>query len=60
MESNEEIIEILKNEVKEELKNQVSETSLGYVHVFNKRLEEKLKEKGIEVKKEDFSGKLID
>ena len=44
MESNDELIENLKKEVKDELKDKFNETAVGYIHVFNKRLEEKLRE----------------
>lgn len=57
---NDELIENLKKEVKDELKDKFSETAVGYVHVFNKRLEEKLREQGIEYNKEEFNGKQID
>ena len=48
MELSEEIITRLKEEVKAELKDEISETAVGYVHVFNKRLEKKLQENNIE------------
>ena len=48
MESNDELIENFKKKVKDELKDKFSETAVGYVHVFNKRLEEKLCVLGIE------------
>lgn len=60
MESNNELIANLKKEVKEELKGEFNETAVGYIHVFNKRLEEKLREQGIEYNKEEFNGKQID
>ena len=60
MESNDELIENLKKEVKDELKDKFNETAVGYKHVFNKRLEEKLREQGIEYNKEEFNGKQID
>ena len=60
METNEEIIESLKQEVRAELKDKFNETAVGYIHVFNKRLEEKLREQGIEYNKEEFEGKQID
>lgn len=61
MELNEEIIENLKEEIKKELKDEISETAVGYIHVFNKRLERKLKEKKIEYKEnEDVANKQID
>ena len=60
MESKDELIEILKQEVKDELKDKFNETAVGYIHVFNKRLEEKLREQGIEYNKEEFEGKQID
>lgn len=60
MESNDELIENLKQEVKNELKDKLNETAVGYIHIFNKRLEEKLRENGIEYKKEEFKGKQID
>lgn len=60
MESNDELIETLKQEVKDELKDKFNETTVGYIHVFNKRLEEKLREQGIEYNKEEFEGKQID
>ena len=44
MESNNELIANLKKEVKEELKGEFNETAVGYIHIFNKRLEEKLRE----------------
>ena len=34
---------VLKKEVKDELKDKFNETAVGYIHVFNKRLEEKLR-----------------
>lgn len=49
-----------KKEVKDELKDKFNETAVGYIHVFNKRLEEKLREQGIEYNKEEFKGKQID
>ena len=52
MESNNELIANLKKEVKEELKGEFNETAVGYIHIFNKRLEEKLREQGIEYDKE--------
>ena len=36
MESNDELIENLKKEVKDELKDKFNETAVGYIHVFNK------------------------
>ena len=42
------------------LKDKFNETAVGYIHVFNKRLEEKLREQGIEYNKEEFEGKQID
>ena len=51
MELNEEIITRLKEEVKAELKDEISETAVGYVHVFNKRLEKKLQENTKKMKK---------
>lgn len=60
MESNDELIENLKKEVKDEFKDKFNETAVGYVHAFNKRLEEKLREQGIEYNKEEFNGKQID
>ena len=60
MESNDELIEILKQEVKDELKDKFNETAVGYIHVFNKRLEEKLREQGIEYDKEKLEHKQID
>lgn len=60
METNEEIIESLKQEVRAELKDKFNETAVGYVHIFNKKLEEKLREKGIEYNQENFAGKQID
>lgn len=60
MESNNELIANLKKEVKEELKGEFNETAVGYIHIFNKRLEEKLREKGIEYNKEEFKCKQID
>lgn len=60
MESNDELIENLKKEVKDELKDKFNETAVGYIYVFNKRLEEKLREQGIEYNKEEFKGKQID
>ena len=60
MESNAEMIGNRKKEVKDELKDKFNETAVGYIHVFNKRLEEKLREQGIEYNKEEFKGKQID
>ncbi|HJJ13030.1 MAG: hypothetical protein ACLSW4_00190 [Clostridia bacterium] len=61
MELNEEIITRLKEEVKAELKDEISETAVGYVHVFNKRLEKKLQENNIEYKEdEEVANKQID
>ena len=60
MESNDELIENLKKEVKDELKDKFNETAVGYIQVFNKRIEEKLREPGIEYNKEEFKGKQID
>lgn len=60
MEVNEELIEKLKKEVKDELKDEFNETAVGYIHVFNKRLEEKIREQGIEYNKEELKGKQID
>lgn len=61
MELSEEIIEKLKDEVKQELKDEISETAVGYVHVFNKRLEKKLQENNIEYKEdEEVANKQID
>ena len=57
---NDELIENLKKEVKDKLKDKFNETAVGYIHVFNKRLEEKLREQGIEYNKEEFNGKQID
>ena len=54
MESNDELIANLKEEVKDELKDKFNETAVGYIHVFNKRLEEKLREQGIEYNKEEL------
>ena len=42
------------------IKDKFNETAVGYIHVFNKRLEEKLREQGIEYNKEEFEGKQID
>ena len=58
MESNNELIANL--EVKEELKGEFNETAVGYIHIFNKRLEEKLREQGIEYDKEKLEHKQID
>ena len=60
MESNNELIANLKKEVKEELKGEFNETAVGYIHIFNKRLEEKLSEQGIEYDKEKLEHKQID
>ena len=61
MELNEEIITRLKEEVKAELKDEISETAVGYVHVFKKRLEKKLQENNIEYKEdEEVANKQID
>lgn len=60
MESNNELIANLKKEVKEELKGEFNETAVGYIHIFNKRLEEKLREQGIEYEKEKLEHKQID
>ncbi|CDE10705.1 unknown [Clostridium sp. CAG:354] len=60
MESNNELIANLKKEVKEELKGEFNETAVGYIHIFNKRLEEKLREQGIEYDKEKLEHKQID
>lgn len=60
MESNNELIANLKKEVKEELKGEFNETVVGYIHIFNKRLEEKLREQGIEYDKEKLEHKQID
>ena len=61
MELNEEIITRLKEEVKAELKDEISEIEVGYVHVFNKRLEKKLQENNIEYKEdEEVANKQID
>ena len=61
MELNEEIITRLKEEVKAELKDEISETAVWYVHVFNKRLEKKLQENNIEYKEdEEVANKQID
>ena len=60
MESNDELIANLKKEVKEELKGEFNETAVGYIHIFNKRLEEKLREQGIEYDKEKLEHKQID
>ena len=60
MESNNELIANLKKEVKEELKGEFNETAVGYTHIFNKRLEEKLREQGIEYDKEKLEHKQID
>ena len=57
MESNNELIANLK---KEELKGKFNETAVGYIHIFNKRLEEKLREQGIEYDKEKLEHKQID
>ena len=57
MESNNELIANLKKEVKEELKGEFNETAVGYIHIFNKRLEEKLREQGIEYDKEKLEHK---
>ena len=60
MESNNELIANLKKEVKEELKGEFNETAVGYIHIFNKRLEEKLREQRIEYDKEKLEHKQID
>jgi hypothetical protein len=60
MESNNELIANIKKEVKEELKGEFNETAVGYIHIFNKRLEEKLREQGIEYDKEKLEHKQID
>lgn len=60
MESTNELIANLKKEVKEELKGEFNETAVGYIHIFNKRLEEKLREQGIEYDKEKLEHKQID
>ena len=60
MESNNELIANLKKEVKEQLKGEFNETAVGYIHIFNKRLEEKLREQGIEYDKEKLEHKQID
>ncbi len=60
MESNNELIANLKKEVKEELKGEFNEIAVGYIHIFNKRLEEKLREQGIEYDKEKLEHKQID
>lgn len=60
MESNNELIANLKKEVKEELKGEFNETAVGYIHIFNKRLEEKLREQGIEYNNKECKGKQID
>ena len=60
MESNNELIANLKKEVKEELKGEFNETAVVYIHIFNKRLEEKLREQGIEYDKEKLEHKQID
>ena len=60
MESNNELIANLKKEVKEELKGKFNETAVGYIHIFIKRLEEKLREQGIEYDKEKLEHKQID
>ena len=60
MESNNELIANLKKQVKEELKGEFNETAVGYIHIFNKRLEEKLREQGIEYDKEKLEHKQID
>ena len=60
METNNELIANLKKEVKEELKGEFNETAVGYIHIFNKRLEEKLREQGIEYDKEKLEHKQID
>ena len=60
MESNNELIANLKKEVKEELKGEFNETAVGYIHIFNKRLEEKFREQGIEYDKEKLEHKQID
>ena len=60
MESNNELIANLKKEVKEENKGEFNETAVGYIHIFNKRLEEKLREQGIEYDKEKLEHKQID
>ena len=62
MESNNELIANLKKEVKE-LKEKLKWeflTAVGYIHIFNKRLEEKLREQGIEYDKEKLEHKQID
>ena len=43
-----------------ELKGEFNETAVGYIHIFNKRLEEKLREQGIEYDKEKLEHKQID
>lgn len=58
--NNDELIANLKKEVKEELKGEFNETAVGYIHIFNKRLEEKLREQGIEYDKEKLEHKQID
>ena len=58
--TNNELIANLKKEVKEELKGEFNETAVGYIHIFNKRLEEKLREQGIEYDKEKLEHKQID
>ena len=60
MESNNELIANLKKEVKEELKGEFNETAVGYIHIFNKRIEEKLREQGIEYDKEKLEHKQKD
>ena len=54
------VIANVKKEVKEELKGEFNETAVGYIHIFNKRLEEKLREQGIEYDKEKLEHKQID
>ena len=59
---NQTIIEDIEKQVEKELDGICDKNALGYIHLFEKRKKELLKEKGIEWKttQERFTGKTVD
>ena len=59
---NKKIIEEIEKQVEKELEGVYDKREFGYIHVFEKRKQELLKEKGIEWKtsRERFDGTMID
>lgn len=60
MEEKDLILKEIENEAKNELKGKINETAVGYIKALNKKIEEKVKEKGIDFEIKEKEGKQID